>query len=360
MPIQPSADHDHSVDTTRRRPGRAKQFTEALPGLGASLLLALVAGGLGHFAPVVSAPVIAVIGGVLLSVLRSPAPSLRPGLAVSSRGVLQGSVVVLGTALSFREVVVTGAGSLPVMLGTLAVALIGATVIGRALSVGHDLRTLIGVGTGICGASAIAATDAVIEADQADVSYSIATIFTFNVIAVLTFPSIGHALHLSPHAFGLLAGTAVNDMSSVVAASSIFGHGASSTAVVVKLTRTLMIVPITICLALWRTRRGGTADGRVGHRSVQAHIRAVVPGFVIWFLLAVTVNSLGLIPGWWHRWLIDLAQGMIVMALAGIGLSTRARDIQGAGRRPLALGGLLWVLVAGTSLGLQSAMGVAR
>jgi uncharacterized integral membrane protein (TIGR00698 family) len=358
--IQPSADHDHSVDTTRRRPGRAKQFTEALPGLGASLLLALVAGGLGHFAPVVSAPVIAVIGGVLLSVLRSPAPSLRPGLAVSSRGVLQGSVVVLGTALSFREVVVTGAGSLPVMLGTLAVALIGATVIGRALSVGHDLRTLIGVGTGICGASAIAATDAVIEADQADVSYSIATIFTFNVIAVLTFPSIGHALHLSPHAFGLLAGTAVNDMSSVVAASSIFGHGASSTAVVVKLTRTLMIVPITICLALWRTRRGGTADGRVGHRSVQAHIRAVVPGFVIWFLLAVTVNSLGLIPGWWHRWLIDLAQGMIVMALAGIGLSTRARDIQGAGRRPLALGGLLWVLVAGTSLGLQSAMGVAR
>jgi uncharacterized integral membrane protein (TIGR00698 family) len=327
VPIQPSADRNYSVDTTSLRPGRAKQFTETIPGLGTSLLLAVIAGGLGHFAPVASAPVIAVIGGVLVPVLRAPAASLRPGLAVSSRGVLQGSVVVLGTALSFREVVVTGAGSLPVMLGTPAVALIGATVIGRALSVGSDLRTLIGVGTGICGASAIAATDAVIEADEADVSYSIAIIFTFNVIAVLTFPSIGHALHLSEHAFGLWAGTAVNNMSSVAAASSIFGHGAASTAVVVKLTRALMIVPITVCLTLWRTRWDGTADARVGHRSVQAHIRAVVPGFVIWFLLAVTVNSLGIIPDWWHRWFLDLVQVMITMALAGIGLSTRARDI---------------------------------
>ena len=360
MPIQPFAQHDHSVDTTRLRPGRAEQFTEALPGLGASLLLALVAGGLGHFAPVVGAPVIAVVCGVVVSALRPPMDSLRPGLAVSSRGVLQGSVVVLGTGLSFREVVATGAGSLPVMLGTLAVGLIGAAVIGRALSVERDLRTLIGVGTGICGASAIAATDAVIGAEEVDVSYSIATIFTFNVIAVLTFPSIGRALHLSPHAFGLWAGTAVNDMSSVVAASSIFGHGALSTAVVVKLTRTLMIVPITMGLALWRTRRSGTADARVDHRSVPAHIRAVVPGFVIWFLLAVTVNSLGLIPGCWHRWLIDLAQGMITMALAGIGLSTRARDIRRAGWRPLALGGFLWILVAGSSLGLQSAMGAVR
>lgn len=357
MPIQPSTDHDSSVDTRRRRPGRAKQLAKALPGLGAALLLALVAGILGHFAPVVGAPVIAVAGGVLVSVFRPAAPSLRPGLAVSGRGVLQASVVVLGTGLSFREAVVTGAGSLPVMLGTLAVALAAAALIGRALSVGRDVRTLIGVGTGICGASAIAATDAVIGAKEADVSYSVATIFTFNVIAVLTFPAIGHALRLSPHAFGLWAGTAINDMSSVVAASSIFGHGALSTAVVVKLTRTLMIVPITMGLALWRSRRGATAGAQVGRRSVPAHIRAVVPGFIIWFLLAVTVNSLGLVPGWCHRWLADLAQVMITMALAGIGLSTRAGDIRRAGWRPLALGGLLWVLVTGSSLGLQSVMG---
>ena len=129
-----------------------------------------------------------------------------------------------------------GQSSLPVLLGTLAVALLGARLLGRALSIDNDLRTLIGVGTGICGASAIAATDAVISASEADVSYAITTIFTFNVIAVLTFPTIGRLLSLSPHSFGLWAGTAVNDMSSVVAASSIFGRGATSFAVVVKLT----------------------------------------------------------------------------------------------------------------------------
>ena len=264
--------------------------------------------------------------------------------------------MVLGTGLSFHQVVTTGVSSLPVLLGTLAVALLGAQLLGSALSVGRDLRTLIGVGTGICGASAIAATDAVISASDADVSYAIATIFTFNVVAVLTFPAIGHLLSLSPRAFGLWAGTAVNDMSSVVAASSIFGKGAASYAVVVKLTRTLMIIPISIALAFWRARSGlplvsSRHPGRLGH------LRHVVPLFIGWFLVAVTVNTLGLIPRSWHGTLTSTAQAMITMALAAIGLSTRFRDIRQAGFRPLALGAMLWVLVALASLGLQWATG---
>ena len=167
--------------------------------------------------------------------------------------------------------------SLPVLIGTLVVALVGAQLLGRLLSVDIDLRTLIGVGTGICGASAIAATDAVLSASEADVSYAIATIFTFNVVAVLTFPALGHLMALSPHSFGLWAGTAVNDMSSVVVASSSFGHGATSYAVVVKLTRTLMIIPICMGLALWRARQGLTGGGERprlgGHRGVQKTCR---------------------------------------------------------------------------------------
>ena len=264
--------------------------------------------------------------------------------------------MVLGTGLSFREVLTIGSASLPVLLGTLALALAGAVVFGRALGVARDLRTLIGVGTGICGASAIAATDAVISASDADVSYAIATIFTFNVAAVLTFPTIGHALGLSPHAFGLWAGTAVNDLSSVVAASTIFGHGATSYAVVVKLTRTLMIIPITLGLAAWRARGVPRGATREGPRST-AGLRRAVPVFIGWFLVAVGLNTLGLVPASWHPTLAVIAEGMITVALGAIGLSTRPRDIRRAGFRPLALGAILWVLVAASSLALQELAG---
>ena len=264
----------------RTRLGRA---TALLPGLVPVVALTALATLLGHLAPVVGPPVFAVVGGIGIALIRPPAERARPGLNFAAKTVLKTSIVVLGTGLSFHEVLTIGSASLPVLLGTLAVALLGAVVIGRALGVARDLRTLIGVGTGICGASAIAATDAVISASDADVSYAIATIFTFNVAAVLTFPSIGHALGLSPHAFGLWAGTAVNDLSSVVAASTIFGHGAATYAVVVKLTRTLMIIPIAIALSAWRARAGRPrttangpetdqlAPGPVGHRRRHDH-----------------------------------------------------------------------------------------
>ena len=323
-----------------------------LPGLVSVVALAAVATVLGHLVPVVGAPVFAVIGGIGIALVRPPGERARPGLGFAAKTVLKTSIVVLGTGLSFGEVLTIGGASLPVLLGTLAVALAGAVACGRALGVARDLRTLIGVGTGICGASAIAATDAVISASDADVSYAIATIFTFNVAAVLTFPTIGHALGLSPHTFGLWSGTAVNDLSSVVAASTIFGHGAMSYAVVVKLTRTLMIIPIALGLATWRARAGrptATADGLQAPRGM----RHVMPVFIGWFLVAVALNTIGLVPPGWHPALSATAEGMITVALGAIGLSTRPRDIRHAGVRPLALGAILWVLVAASSLLLQ-------
>lgn len=338
-----------------------KRVASLLPGLGSALGLGAVATVLGRLAPVVGAPVFAIVGGIFIALLRAPSARHRPGLTFASRLVLQGSIVVLGTGLSFHQVLTTGTSSLPVLAGSLAVALVGAAVLGRALSIDRDLRTLIGVGTGICGASAIAATDAVLSASEVDVSYAIATIFTFNVVAVLTFPTLGHLLHLSPHAFGLWSGTAVNDMSSVVAAASIFGHGATSYAVVVKLTRTLMIIPITIGLALWRSRRQrGLGPGAAGGERGRTKLRQVLPFFIGWFLVAVTLNTWGLIPSSWHSPLSTLAQAMITVALAAIGLSTKFRDIRRAGLRPLALGAMLWLLVTLTSLGLQLATGTLR
>jgi uncharacterized integral membrane protein (TIGR00698 family) len=355
MDERPPVVTSSTAEEVEAAPGqnRLERVTVLLPGLAPVVVLATVATALGHLVPVVGAPVFAVIGGIGIALVRPPAGRARPGLNFAAKTVLKISIVVLGTGLSFREVLTIGGASLPVLLGTLAVALAGAVVFGRALGVTRDLRTLIGVGTGICGASAIAATDAVISASDADVSYAIATIFTFNVAAVLTFPTIGHALGLSPHAFGLWAGTAVNDLSSVVAASAIFGHGARSYAVVVKLSRTLMIIPITLGLAAWRAR-GGRRRATTDEQRSTTGLRSVVPVFIGWFLVAVALNTIGLVPTSWHQTLSATAEGMITMALGAIGLSTRPRDIRCAGFRPLALGAILWVLVAASSLTLQS------
>ncbi len=337
-------------------PGRGRRTAALLPGLVPVAVIAVAATVLGHLVPVVGAPVFAVLGGIATTVVRPPAARSGPGLDFVAKTVLKASIVVLGTGLSFHEVLTVGTTSLPVLIGTLATALLGAVVIGRVLGVSRDLRTLIGVGTAICGASAIAATDGVIGACDADVSYAIATIFTFNVAAVLSFPTIGHALGLSPHAFGLWSGTAVNDLSSVVAVSTIYGHGATSYAVVVKLTRTLMIVPIALGLSVWRGW-AGRRPAAGGDHTAPGGLRRAVPWFIAWVLVAVALNTVGLVPNGWHESLSEVAAVMITMALAAIGLSTRPRDIRSAGFRPLALGAILWVVVAGSSLALQALTG---
>jgi uncharacterized integral membrane protein (TIGR00698 family) len=342
----------------RGRTGGAR-FGSLLPGLAAAVAVAAAGTALGHRLPLVGAPVFAIVIGMAVSAVRPPTAALRPGLEFTSRRVLQGSIIALGFGLSVRQVLSTGMGSLPVLVGTLATALLAAWLAGRALHLGGDLNTLIGVGTAICGASAIAATDSVIGADEADVSYAIATIFTFNVAAVLAYPTVGHVFGLSQHAFGLWAGTAINDTSSVVAASSIYGHAAASYGVVVKLTRTLAIVPICLGLvALRRSRSGPPAQVEPSRLPpLLDTIRRVFPLFVLGFAFAVALNSLGLVPARAHRDLSELATWMITAALAAIGLSTRFSYIRRAGPRPILLGAILWATVGVTSLALQAATG---
>ena len=168
--------------------------------------------------------------------------------------------MILGAQLSLSRPTRVGLSSLPVMLGHPGRLPRGATfVYGRLLGVVGDLRTLIGVGTGICGASAIAAVTPVIEATSTDVAYAVSTIFLFNIAAVLAFPILGHALGMSQHSFGLFAGTAVNDTSSVVATATTYGNSAASYAVVVKLVSTLMIIPICVGLGALTARRKASA-----------------------------------------------------------------------------------------------------
>jgi uncharacterized integral membrane protein (TIGR00698 family) len=314
-------------------------------GLALTLAVAVVAYALGLRVPLVGGPVIAIVLGIVVALARPPAPRLAPGIRFASKTLLQTAIVLLGTSLDLGHLVRVGAGSLPVMFGTLALCLAAAAYLGRRLELGPSLRALIGVGTAICGASAIAAVASVIETDQSEIAYAISTVFLYNVIAVLTFPPLGHLMHLSAHAFGLWAGTAINDTSSVVAAGYVYSPQAGDDAVVVKLTRATLIVPLVAFYALRRARHG-------------VPWRDVVPWFIIWFVAAVLLDTAGAIPPFAHAPLTAAGLFLIVVALAGVGLGTNLAAMRRAGMRPILFGGILWLLVATSSLGLARLSGV--
>jgi len=333
------------------------------PGLALALAVAAAATVAGQFVPLVGSAVPGAVIGAAIALVVKPGARLAPGLRWASTFVLQCSVVLLGAQLSLGEAARVGVSSLPVMLGTLAVCLGAAWLYGRLLGVPRDLRTLIGVGTGICGGSAIAAASPVIEAASADVAYAISTIFLFNIAAVLAFPLLGHALGLGQQSFGLFAGTAVNDTSSVVATATSYGAAATSHAVVVKLVRTLMIIPVCLGLsALTARRQRGPASTTASQASQASQVKKVnpvklVPWFLIGFVAVAGVNSAGLIPASAHGPLQHLSVFLVAVALSAIGLSTDVAALRRAGARPLLLGALLWVTVAAASLGLQALTG---
>ena len=353
-------------------PGLRRRAAEIAPGVGIAVALAVVATIIGKNVPVVGSAVPGAVIGALIAIVRKPGARFAPGLKWASSFVLQCSVVVLGTQLSIGAAARAGLASLPVMLGTLVVCLLAAYAYGRMLGVVGDLRTLIGVGTGICGASAIAAVSPVIEATGTDIGYAVSTIFLFNITAVLVFPLLGHVLGMSQHSFGLFAGTAVNDTSSVVATATTYGSSAAEYAVVVKLVRTLMIIPICVGLA-WLTDRkkeaaavpvayGAVPVGAAGvpvarRRTSPRRALRLVPWFLIGFVVAALVNTAGGVPSGAHGALSDVSLFFVAVALSAIGLSTDVAALRRAGAKPVLLGLMLWITVAGTSLSLQALTG---
>lgn len=338
-----------------------------LPGLGIAVAIAVVATLIGRYFTILGSAMPAIVIGVLIAIFVKRPASWIPGLKFASTMVLQIAVVVLGTQLSLRQVAEVGVESFPVMISTLTVCLLAAWFLGHAMKIDADVNVLIGVGTAICGASAIAAVSPVVKARNEAIAYAVSTIFLFNVLAVLTFPWLGHALGLTQHEFGLFAGTAVNDTSSVVATAGIYGSAALSFAVVVKLVRTLMIIPISLGLAALEARKeqGWVTDTHSSrHSETDAHANStlprisllgafkLIPWFLIGFLLASVLRSLGIVPDAIQAPLAQIAMFFISSAMAAIGLSTDVTGFRKAGLRPLMLGGLLWVIVTATALGV--------
>lgn len=326
----------------------------AVYGVALCTAIAVIATIVGHLAPVVGGAVVAILLGMLLRNALGVPVRCAPGVRVASKLILQLAIVVLGAGLSLRQVWITGTGSLAVMLGTLALGIPTILLLGRVLRINGTLSRLIGVGTGICGASAIAALAPILAADEAAIAYAVTTVFLFNIAGVLLFPPIGRLFGFTSHGFGLWAGTAINDTSSVVAAGYSFSASAGAYAVIVKLTRTLMIVPVSVIFAVAVTREGrhGSPDNAVPTR------RARLPRFILWFLAASALNTIGVFGTWSANVLPALGQFLIVVALAGVGLSADLRTMARTGPRPILLGLLGWACVAVLSLLLQKLTGL--
>jgi uncharacterized integral membrane protein (TIGR00698 family) len=323
---------------------------------GAGLLIctgiAALAEICGAFVPLIGAPLVAIAIGVLFANI-APAIAQDKTLRISgiSKLCLKGGIILLGASLDLGDIVRTGFDSLPLIAVTMTSGLVCALWLGKGLGIDWKMRCLIGVGTTICGGSAIAALAPVIRAKAEDIAYAITVVFFFNMVAVFTFPALGHLLGLSDQGFGIWTGTAVNDTSAVVAAGFAFSQAAGTTATIVKLTRTTLIIPIVLGFGLALPFLDKTET--TGSRSLAKRVYAAVPAFIILFVLAAAANTAGLIGS--HAMQVQLLGRLVmVVALAAVGLQGNWRAFVGAGSRPLILGLVTWFVVAVSSLAVQS------
>ncbi len=323
-------------------------WKDAWPGVLIASALAVFAHHLGPKIPWLGGGGLGILVGVVLASCNPTPKKLKPGLTACSKQILQLAVILLGAGLNLALVWRTGLDTLFLMLATISVVFIASYLIGRFLRIPGNNRDLIASGTAICGGSAIAAVAPVIGAKDEEISYSISVVFLFNLAAVVIFPALGHALNLNPHAFGMWAGTAVNDTSSVLATSLAYNDASVPVATLVKMTRTVMIVPIALgfsLLAGWRARRAASGEGRA-----EFSFSRVFPGFVLGFLLMSVLATWGGLPPQWAGWLNAAGKFLIVVALSGIGLNTDIRKILRTGIRPLILGVCLWAIIGVLSL----------
>lgn len=322
----------------------------------------------------VGAPVFSILIGILITAFFptfAKRKETADGIRFTSKKILQWAVIILGFSLDIGTIAKVGGKCLPVIICTISTSLITAYLLMKAFHVNKKTACLIGVGSSICGGSAIAATAPVIDADEDTIAQSISVIFLFNVLAALIFPAFGHALGFGTEGFAIFAGTAVNDTSSVTAtaatAESIYQtSGILSYAVTVKLTRTLAIIPITLALALYRTKKHSKNNN--SEEGLNFSFKKIFPWFILFFVFAsVLTTAIGLLPanGFTTCYQSDfipamkwLAKFFIAMAMGAIGLNTNVVHLVKSGGKPILLGFCCWSAITAVSIGIQYATGI--
>ncbi len=343
-----------------------KSFQSVLPGFLIALAIASLATALesvlpGHY---VSASVMAIFIGTLANVFLRDHDFLVKGLEFASKKLLKLAIILLGASLNIATIISVGQTSLIVMLFTLFTCFVSAFFLGRLFGLDWKLTSLISSGAAICGGSAIVSVAPVIKAEDRDVAYALSVIFLFDMLMIVLLPAMGRTLGLTDSGYGLWAGTAVHDTSSVVAAGYALGEAAGDFATMVKLTRTLFIIPVVVgysALSMMVEKRELESGGEhsVHHKNKVNWIK-IFPWFILGFLLMTGLRSAGVIQPELARLLKKISKFMMVVALAEVGLRTDFREIKKLGVKPLTHGFLVSVLVVTASFVVSSFLGLLR
>ena len=340
------------------------KILQTLPGIGLSLAIAALALWLESLLPihVIGASVIAMFIGMALNYFLRNTTGFNSGAKFTSKKILKFAIILLGLSLNINTIFNVGKMSLVVMIFTLLTCFGGGYFIGKALGLNWKLSNLISAGTGICGGSAIAAIAPTIDADNNDVAYALSATFLFDMAMILLFPVMGHAIGMTDEAFGLWAGTAVNDTSSVVATGYAFSEKAGDFATMVKLTRTLSIIPTVLVFAFVNlnlkrkeARAGGHNEGAL---KANFSIKKIFPWFIVGFVMMSVVASLFSISSSVVSTTKTISKFLMVSSLGAIGLNTSFTSMKKSGIRPMFHGFIISALVVVVALLVEMAMGI--
>lgn len=340
------------------------KFVKLFPGIILSVGVAVFACWIESLMPIhlIGAAVIAMFIGVLINHFLKNTNIFSTGLKFTSKKILKFAIILLGLSLNITTILNVGKMSLTVMIFTLLTCFGGGFFIGKALGLNWKLSNLISAGTGICGGSAIAAIAPTIDADDSDVAYAMSATFLFDMAMIVLFPIMGTALGMTDQAFGIWAGTAVNDTSSVVATGYAFSESAGDFATMVKLTRTLAIIPTVIVFAFIQLniKRKETLDNNHNGSELKTKfsITKIFPWFILGFLAMSVVASVFSIPAEIVSGTKTISKFLMVCALAAIGLNTSFSSMKKAGVRPMIHGFIISALVVIVALVVEMAMGI--
>lgn len=340
---------------------RCFNATKLCPGFILALAIAAAAKWIESLLPVhlIGASVIALFIGMILNLFLNKYSILKPGLKFTSKKILKFAIILLGASLSIGTILHVGKLSLVVMVFTLLTCFGGGYIVGKLLGLNWKISNLISAGTGICGGSAIAAIAPVIDAEDSDIAYAMSATFLFDMAMILLFPIAGHMLGLNDTAYGLWAGTAVNDTSSVVAAGYAFSEAAGDFATMVKLTRTLSIIPTVLIFSfinLHTIRKNNLAVGKEAAKKV--NVWTLFPWFIIGFIALAITNSLGVIPAALSSGAKELSKFLMITALAAIGLGTSFKEMKKSGINPMIHGFIISALVVIVAIVVEYCMGI--
>lgn len=327
------------------KPDPALAVARLLPGIGVAAAIALAAYGLrllpgvGSFSPMI----IAIAVGILIRNTIGTHVVLAPGIGFSMRRLLRLAIILLGVQLTFAQVADTGWRGVAIILVAVSATFVVTLGIGRLIGAEPRLTRLIAAGTSICGASAVAAANSVVDASDEDVAYAVACVTVFGSVAMFAYPLLQGVLDLAPRDYGLWAGASIHEIAQVVAATFAVGRDAGDFGTVAKLTRVMTLAPMVFAMAAFLPRLGDSAGDRP---------RAPLPLFVLGFVALVAVNSLVSLPAGLKAEVSLVSTFLLTMALAAMGLETSIVKLRAKGLKPALTGALASLFIASLVLAL--------